>query len=216
MDPFIYDEFTDEYIDPEDRIFYRRTGLEVARILQNIIDALRSPYLQGRIYCPAYDLEEQEHYLGEIVKANRAELDRFGLLRVITRAISWLVFTELRSDHQKKYGRYGCAVDDGWGHADVVHSERDSVVYGYIRQIFQLVCPLFCDLFLICHNSKTLPTKAEPNVAREFTGNSASSFPVLLDLVNLVKSDQFTNASNHMESAFGDLCEYMNRMDLFN
>ena len=114
MDPFIYDDITDEYIDPGDIIFYRRTGVEVARILQNILDALRSPYLQGRIYCRAIDVDEQEYFLGEIVKANRTKLDRFGLLRVITRAISWLVFTELRSDHQKKYGRYGSAVDDGW------------------------------------------------------------------------------------------------------
>ena len=228
MDPFIYDDITDavmrkmnpkwqvEYIDPKDIIFYGRTGVEVARILQNILDALQSPRLQGRIHCSAEDVENQEHLLGEIVDANRTKLDRFGRLRVLTQAISSIVFSEFRSDHQKQNGRYGSAVEDVWGHYGVAHSERDCLVYGYIRQIFQLVCPLFCDLFLTCHGCETFLNKAEPNGVRELTVNSLSSFPVLQHLVDLVKSDQFTDASNHMENAFYQLCKYMNRLDVFH
>jgi hypothetical protein len=207
------------YIAPEDIRVYGLTGYEVSRIIRSIIDALRSPHLEGRIRSSTDGIEELEHFADWIVKANRTTLDRFSRLRFLMTAISFIVFCELRSDNQKSQNLYGNGDDDRWGNYDLkgLHSERDSLVYEYIRQLFRLVCPLFCDLYLTCHGSDTILNKTEPIGIRgfELTETAVSPYPVLLDLVNLVKSGQFIKASTHVKHALHVICDKMGRMDLY-
>jgi hypothetical protein len=207
------------YISPGDVLVYGRTSADVSRIIRSIIDALRSPHLEGRIRSSTDGIEELEHFADWIVKANRTTLDRFSRLRFLMTAISFIVFCELRSDNQKSQNLYGNGDDDRWGNYDLkgLHSERDSLVYEYIRQLFRLVCPLFCDLYLTCHGSDTILNKTEPIGIRgfELTETAVSPYPVLMDLVNMVKSGQFMKASDHMEKAFYDICEKMGRLDVY-
>ena len=207
------------YIAPEDVCVYGRTGADVSRIIRSIIDALRSPHLEGRIHTNADVIQSLQEFEDDIVEANGTTLDRFCRLQEFLAVISFIVFCELRSDNQKSQQHYGNGDDDRWGYSGLKgsHSERDSLVYEYIIQLFRLVCPLFCDLYLTCHGSDTILNKTEPIGIRgfELTETAVSPYPVLLDLVNLVKSGQFTEASDHMDNAFHDICEKMGRLDLY-
>ena len=101
------------YIAPEDVVVYGRTSADVSRIIRSIIDALRSPHLEGRIRSSTDAIEELEHFADWIVTANRTTLDRFPQLRFLMTAISFIVFCELRSDNQKSQNLYGNGDDDG-------------------------------------------------------------------------------------------------------
>ena len=207
------------YIAPEDIHVYGLTGYDVSRIIRSIIDALRSPHLEGRIHTSADQIGDMELYADEITKANRTTLDRFSRIRILTEAIESIVFTELRSENQKSQRFFGNGDDSRWGNYDLksLHSERDSLVYEKINQLFRLVCPLFCDLYLTCHGYDTILDKMQPigNGGFELTANAVSPYPVLLDLVELVESGQFKMASYRMNGALYDLCKEMGRLDLY-
>ena len=207
------------YIAPEDVVVYGRTGTEVSRIIRSIIDASRSPHLEGRINTNADEIEDMETHAYVIAQANKTTLDRFSNMRILTKALSSIVSTQLRSDNQKSQRFFGTGDDSRWGNYELKgsHSERDSLVYEKINQLFRLVCPLFCDLYLTCYGYDTILDKMQPigNGGFELTANAVSPYPVLLDLVELVESGQFKMASYRMNGALYDLCKEMGRLDLY-
>ena len=207
------------YIAPEDVVVYGRTSADVSRIIRSLIDALRSPHLEGRIHTSADEIENMEIYADVIVKANRTTLDRFSRIKILTEAIASIVFSELRSENQKSQKQFGNGDDDRWGNYGLKgsHSERDSLVYEKINQLFRLVCPLFCDLYLTCHGCDTILNKMEPigDGGFELTANAVSPYPVLRDLVELIKSGRLKKASWDMDGALYELCTKMGRLDLY-
>jgi hypothetical protein len=206
MDNHVYDDITDHVLrrvntKPKDHLEYVVVG--VVGILDGIIDAMRSPHLQGRAKYEEDFLDTLNWHKKQIEEVNFTRLDS---LKLATR-LSALCCSVIDAEDDKGRGNY-----------ENNRSERDNFIHKLTSNLLGLVCRVVCDLYLTrYYRMNTILNKTESinEYSIESTEREVLKYPLLMKLVRLIKSDQFDEAALHMSYLVHDICMDEGRVDLW-
>jgi hypothetical protein len=205
MNNSVYDDITDHVLrrmntKPENHLEYVVVG--VVGILDGIIDAMRSPHLQGHAKYKEDFVEMLNQHKKEIAKVNFTRLDPLELATNLADLCRSVIDAE---------------DDKGRGNYENNRSERDNLIHYLTSNLLGLVCRVVCDLYLTrCYRMNTILNKAESihEYSIESTEREVSKYPLLLKLVELIKSNKFEQAAWHMTWLVHDICWEEGRVDL--